>query len=184
MRAERLLAGLVLVAVVAGCASLPVDRPDCVRLSAQAGYCLRPPASMAGVLPRRDLVAISRDAARRRFIGQMAVDNGEWLVSATSPMGTGLFDIVHDGRDITVSGPASEEASFDAGRLLAMLQLMLLPIEEVREGLYGADLRRTGSGRELIAGGRRVLVFEAAADGNGYRVTMPARALSITISPL
>lgn len=184
MKADRLLLVLLLGAIVGGCAGVPVDRPDCVRLSAQTGYCLRPAAALAGALPRRDLVEVSRNSDRRRFIGQMALEQGEWVVSATSPLGTGLFEIVHAGRDVTVSGPAAGEPSFDAGRLLAMLQLLFLPAEEAREGLYGARLRETETGRALTAGGRRVLVIESAADGAGYRVTMPARGLSITITPL
>lgn len=185
MKADRLVVfALVLGASVAGCAGIPADRPDCVRLSAQTGYCLRPATAMAGALPRRDLVDVSRDSDRRRFIGQMAIEKGEWVVSATSPLGTGLFEIVHAGRGVSVSGPAAGDASFDAGRLLAMLQLLFLPAEEAREGLYGARLRETETGRVLMAGGRRVLVIESAADGAGYRVTMPARGLSITITPL
>ncbi|HSN18271.1 MAG TPA: DUF3261 domain-containing protein [Gammaproteobacteria bacterium] len=126
-----LLLGTVMLA---GCATPLL--PGCSRLGRNGQVCLLPPSA----LPAMDavhLVSVTREGQTDAFMGQLHIDADALHLAGSSLFGTGLFTLSYDGARVTVQ---PDEQQFPAEKLVVMLELALLPPDELRPRLHDLEL--------------------------------------------
>ena len=144
MKPGRLLGyGLLLgTALLAACATPLL--PGCTRFGRDGQVCLLPPSALPAV-DAVHLVSVTRGGRTDTFLGQLHIDTQALHLAGSSMFGTGLFDLSYDGRQVTVR---PEESRLPADKLVVMLELALLPPDQLRPRLHDLDLavRQTAAG--------------------------------------
>ena len=136
MNVDRLLPPVLLgIALLAGCVTPLLQ--DCVRLGRSGQVCLLPPSALP-VVDAVHLVRVIREGHTDTFLGQLHIDSQGLHLAGSSLFGTGLFTLSYDGKQVTV---LPEESQLPADRLVVMLELALVPPEELRPRLHDLNLK-------------------------------------------
>ena len=142
MRRVMLPALLLATATLSACVTPLL--PGCTRFGRSGQVCLLPPAA----LPKLDavhLVSVTRAGQTDTFLGQLHIDARALHLAGSSLFGTGLFTLSYDGEQVTMQPEGSQ---LPADKLVVMLELALLPPDELRPRLHDLDLAvsQTASG--------------------------------------
>ncbi|HEY1992040.1 MAG TPA: DUF3261 domain-containing protein [Gammaproteobacteria bacterium] len=137
MNARRLALAAVLLgtALLAGCVTPLL--PGCTRFGRSGQVCLLPPAALPAV-DAVHLVSVTREGRTDTFLSQLHIDAEGLHLAGSSLFGTGLFTLSYDGRQVTVQ---PEESQLPADKLVVMLELALLPPEQLRPRLHDLELQ-------------------------------------------
>lgn len=122
-------------ALLAGCVTPLL--PGCTRFGRSGQVCLLPPADLPA-LDAVHLVSVTRAGHTDTFLGQLHIDAKALHLAGSSLFGTGLFTLSYDGSEVTVQ---PEESQLPADKLVVMLELALLPPEQLRTRLHELDLK-------------------------------------------
>jgi len=142
---HMLLATLLLgSALLAGCVTPLL--PGCTRFGRSGQVCLAPPAELPPV-DAVHLVSVTRDGHTDTFLGQLHIDAKALHLAGSSLFGTGLFTLSYDGTQVTVQ---PDESQLPADKLVVMLELALLPPEQLRPRLHELDLAVSQDGADEI----------------------------------
>lgn len=180
----RTLCTFLLLLVLSACAAVPRQSSECVHFSADAAFCLLPPAAIQPVRVTH-LVRISSDKSQQVFIGRLQVDRNEIRLAATSLFGPDLFVLRYDGHALSVRGG---DKRLRPAFVLAVMEFVAASPKQLATALRGLSEHSTADGlRCLMAHGARVMCVNRTA-GNlqsaKITVTVPASGLSIRMTPL
>lgn len=146
MRRRLLLSSCLLLACAALSACVTPLLPDCTRFGRSGQVCLLPPSALPAV-DAVHLVSITRDGRTDTFLGQLHIDAKDLRLAGSSLFGTGLFTLSYDGSQVTVQ---PDESQLPADKLVVMLELALLPPEQLRPRLHELDLDVTHEGTDEV----------------------------------
>ncbi|MCZ4304914.1 DUF3261 domain-containing protein [Zoogloeaceae bacterium G21618-S1] len=142
---------LVASLALAGCANAPHEA-GCTALAPSLRYCLQAlPAGQS--LAINQLVEFTRPDRpdSERLVFAIDASDARMQIVALTPLGQKVFRITADHGTLHWDGPPAAEAL--GLRLPALIQLMLWPVDAVREGLgRDADLSVTAQGRAVRQG--------------------------------
>ena len=136
MKLRRLLLPAVLLGAALLAACVTPLLPGCTRFGRSGQVCLLPPAALPAV-DAVHLVSVTRDGRTDTFLGQLHIDAAGLHLAGSSLFGTGLFILSYDGEKMTVQ---PEESQLPADKLVVMLELALLPPDQLRPRLHDLDL--------------------------------------------
>lgn len=174
----RRLIALLLMASLAGCASLPKG-PGCVKIGPWGAACLLPPSALPAVQAEH-IVSVEHDATKDTFLGRLGIDDQTMRLAAASLFGTHLFTLRWDGEQVAMDPPRE---GMHPDLIVAMLQVAVADPERLRPRLHGLDLTvqpTAGGGevRELHEHGRLVARIRKSA------APLDRATLSIDIPPV
>lgn len=187
MKSIRFLLPLLLVLLVAGCASVPMPRPDCVAIGPAGSMCPLPPQALPAVSARH-VVTVTHDGQSHTFLGRLHIDHDALRLAGASLFGTHLFTIIWDGHDIRSQPPQSK---MHPELMVVMLEVALADPDVLRPRLHGMVLKVEGQGdhekRELFEHGHLVARVEkrGAALADAHMVmTIPPAKLTLKLAPV
>lgn len=171
------LAFLLLIVLLAGCASLP-QGPGCVKIGPYGAACLLPPSALPEIQAQH-VITVEHDGQKDTFLGRLGIDRDTLRLAGASLFGTHLFSIDWDGNSIVTRPPRKD---MHPDLIVAMLQAAIAEPDQLRPRLHGLVLTVQsdadgGEVRELHEHGRLVARIHKSG-------TPLARArLSISIPP-
>ncbi|HVA56063.1 MAG TPA: DUF3261 domain-containing protein [Gammaproteobacteria bacterium] len=177
---------LLLIALVAGCASAPAI-PDCTPVGHSGHVCLLAPETLPAVHAIH-IVDIRRDGHEEIFLGQLQIDAHALRLAGTSLFGINLFTIVYDGHTIKSQPP---HMKFHPDMLVVMLELTLADPAELENRLRNLTLKVSSSAhgqvRELYERGHLIVRIEksdAPLAEARIKIEISTDNLSIEMTPI
>ena len=177
---------LVMLSLLAGCASLPLA-PGCTRLGHDGVFCPLPPAALPAVSVSH-LVTVMHAGHAQTFIGRLQIDAHHLRLAGLSLFGTELFRLDYDGRHIASH---SVRGNLHPEWLLAILELTLAPAAELPPQLHNLTFTVGPPGarqvRELWESGQLLVRIETTAGplaSAQIRIAIPPAKLTLLLMPL
>ena len=177
---------LCVLLLLAGCASAPLE-PGCERFGREGQVCLLPPSALPALDGSR-LVTLTRDGQAQSFMGLLHIDGRDLRLVGLSLLGTGIFSLVYDGRDVRAQ-PA--DSDLHPERLVVMLELAVADPGQLEPRLKGLELR-TGvkdglETRDVYERGELIAHIERnqgpLADAT-LSISVPPLKLSVLMKPM
>ncbi len=170
---------LIAAALLVGCAATP---DHCLPLPEGGRYCLRP--VQAESISRLQMVAARGRGIDERSLFQLENDGNSLRLAGMTPMGQGVMTVIWDGKTLRSESVFGERVSRMGLPLLALVQWMTLPQQEVIRGIEGERAYWINRERErlLVMDGSPLMVERASANGTVVRV--PAAGMELTFTPL
>ena len=183
----RCLALLLIVSMLAGCATLPRG-PGCVKIGPFGAACLLSPAALPA-LRASHVVTIVHEDKKDTFLGQLRVDRNAMRLAASSLFGTHLFTINWDGQTVSVQPPREglrpkliavmlQAAIADPARLRPQLHGMELAVSHEADGSEVRELREQG---RLVA---RIRRSHASLDRAHLTIDIAPAKLHLDLQPM
>jgi len=138
-RGQRICILIGLVLLVSAC-SQTLQRQTCVTLAKNITYCLAPIPADSQVRSVTQRVAIDVNESHHELLTQLELDRKQLTLVGLAPLGQALFTLVFDGTELQSQQSMLLGDEFKAEYLLALIQLIYWPEEEVNAHLQGAKL--------------------------------------------
>ena len=131
---------LICLTLLVSACSQTLQRQTCVALAKDVNYCLAPipPGSQARSVTQQ--VAINVDNSRHELLSHLELDREQLTLVGLAPLGQALFTLVFDGASLNSQQSMLLGDEFKAEYLLALIQLIYWPLEDVNAHLQGARL--------------------------------------------
>ena len=118
-------------------------------------YTLQPPGAGPKFTALQEIVLTTPNGREERIVSQLENDETSMRLAALTPLGQTLLTAHFDGRSVHTKSALPAGAAFDAGFVIALIQLALWPESSVAEGLgVGMRLVTHGNNRQLEGGGK------------------------------
>lgn len=130
---------ICLALLVSGC-SQTLQRQTCVDLAKDVTYCLAPIPAGSQIRSATQQVAINVNDSRHELLSQLELDREKLTLVGLAPLGQALFTLVFDGASLNSQQSMLLGDEFKAEYLLALIQLIYWPEEDVNAHLQGARL--------------------------------------------
>ncbi|WP_299493289.1 DUF3261 domain-containing protein [uncultured Shewanella sp.] len=130
-----LLLGLLLLSAC----SQSLTRQTCVSLPQDSHYCLAPLLNQTHSMTQK--INIKVGAQQHELMGQLDMDPQNMTLVGVAPLGQALFTLDYDGNTLNSEQSILLGKQFKAEYLMAMLQLIYWPQQEVNHYLQGAQLK-------------------------------------------
>jgi len=130
---------ICLALLVSGC-SQTLQRQTCVDLAKDVTYCLAPIPANSQIRSATQQVAINVNDSRHELLSQLELDRDKLTLVGLAPLGQALFTLVFDGVSLNSQQSMLLGDEFKAEYLLALIQLIYWPEEDVNAHLQGATL--------------------------------------------
>ncbi|QYK05015.1 DUF3261 domain-containing protein [Shewanella zhangzhouensis] len=214
----RLLLTCFLLLAATGCTQLLL-RQTCLGLSTNVNYCLAPlpvqakelkenpdapkpqrapkaPATTPAPTPKNQSqtqkVSIEINGKRHELLSQLELDGQRLSVVGLAPMGQPLFDVSFDGNQLKSEQSVLLGDNFRAEYLIALLQLIYWPEQELNAALSGGQVS------EQSCPQRRCRILTSPEDGGIVHISyshqepwlatiileMPSAGMKLKITPL
>jgi len=131
---------LICLTLLVSACSQTLQRQTCVALAKDVSYCLAPIPPDSQVRSVTQQVAINVDDARHELLSQLELDREQLTLVGLAPLGQALFTLVFDGASLNSQQSMLLGDEFKAEYLLALIQLIYWPLEDVNAHLQGARL--------------------------------------------
>ncbi|WP_394202399.1 DUF3261 domain-containing protein [Shewanella waksmanii] len=190
--AYRLTTCLLAAIVLAGCSTL-VQRQTCMALASEVDFCLAPLTPTTAIDSQTLQVHIQLGEQSHQLLTQLEVSEAQATMVGLAPLGNALFTVTYDGQQIISEQSPLLGDNFKAEYLLAMLQLIYWPIDDVNQHLQQGRLvseRETAvMGRRLYANNNPVAAIDIQYNSQQInqaqvRLTIPDANFTMTVTPL
>ncbi len=131
---------LVCLSLLVSACSQTLQRQTCVALAKNVTYCLAPIPANSQVRSVTQQVAIHVNDSRHELLTQLELDREQLTLVGLAPLGQALFTLVFDGTELQSQQSMLLGDEFKAEYLLALIQLIYWPEEDVNAHLQGAKL--------------------------------------------
>jgi len=131
----QLLCGLLLSFLLLSGCSQQLQRQTCVALTEGVSYCLAPVSTQVEQGTHSQTVQFSHDGQSHQLITELQIDQYTMTLVGLAPLGQPLFTIVYDGNNLISQQSSLLGEAFKAEYLMAILQLVYWPTEEVNQHL-------------------------------------------------
>lgn len=131
---------LICLALLVSACSQTLQRQTCVALAKDVSYCLAPIPSNSQERSVTQQVAINVNNSRHELLSQLELDREQLTLVGLAPLGQALFTLVFDGVSLNSQQSMLLGDEFKAEYLLALIQLIYWPQEDVNAHLQGAKL--------------------------------------------
>jgi hypothetical protein len=175
-----MLAGFLLV--LSACNS---GDPRCTKLPGGGGYCLQATSALPSFEVQQKVETLF-NGQHETLIVELEVDLDNMRFVGLTPFGQKMLQMSYDNR--VVSAPLLPDARIDPVLMLAMLQLALWPVEEVRSGLdEGLVIVESSRQRQLMMNGKMVMLVSytgAPVPYGDMHIEFPSAGLKLDIKTL
>jgi len=135
---------LLLLSLLSAC-SQQIERQTCVPLASKAQYCLSSTAAVLATSPQQDIslsqmVSFTHGQENHELLTQLELNPQRMTLVGLAPLGQALFTLVYDGQTLQSQQSLLLGEQFKAEYLLAMMQLIYWPTEQVNQDLTGGKL--------------------------------------------
>lgn len=135
MRTLVVLAGLLLLSAC----SQSLTRQTCVSLPQDSHYCLAPLLKQTRSMTQK--ISIQVGTQQHELMGQLDMSPNNLTLVGVAPLGQALFTLNYDGHTLHSEQSILLGKQFKAEYLMAMLQLIYWPQQDVNHYLQNAQLR-------------------------------------------
>ncbi|HEX7341992.1 MAG TPA: DUF3261 domain-containing protein [Rhodanobacteraceae bacterium] len=187
MKPSRLLLPLLFVVLGAGCAGLPMTRPDCVAIGPAGAVCPLPPAQLPA-LSARHVVTVTHAGQSHTFLGRLHIGRDALRLAGASLFGTHLFTLTWDGHAVSMQPIQSK---LRPKLMLVMLEMALADPAALKPRLHGLVLKLSGTAddevRALYEHGHLVARVErrgASLASAHVVMSIPPAKLVLRLAPL
>jgi hypothetical protein len=207
---------LICASLLGGCSQL-LYRQTCVALATDVTYCLAP-------LPRQftqpiedsreddtegqasrsltQKISLSVGTDSHELLSQIEMDRQGMTLIGLAPLGQALFTLIFDGNTLSSQQSILLGDSFKAEYLMALLQLIYWPQEQLQPALQGGelvagacpddlaperhcrDIYARGDGKSRLASLISIRYSEAEPWQSQVMLSIPQAALTLSISPI
>lgn len=141
---SRRVVALFLLSFLTAC-SQQIARQTCVPLTSEAQYCLNPTSSVLTDAQHQDInltqmVNFTRGQDSHELLTQLDVNSKRMTLVGLAPLGQALFTLVYDGQTLQSEQSLLLGKQFKAEYLMAIMQLIYWPTEQVNQQLSGGNL--------------------------------------------
>jgi hypothetical protein len=160
----RALIAIALALLLTGCAA-----GTAVSVAPGYRYTLQPPAAGPKFTALQEIVITAPNGREERIVSQLENDETSMRLAALTPLGQTLLTAHFDGRTVQTKSALPLAPVFDAGFVIALIQLALWPEHSVAQGLnVGMRLVTQGNNRELEGGGKILWTINVRGAGVPY----------------
>ncbi|ABV34927.1 conserved hypothetical protein [Shewanella sediminis HAW-EB3] len=131
---------LICLTMLVSACSQTLQRQTCVALAKGVSYCLAPIPSDNKARSATQQVAINVNDSRHELLSHLELDREKLTLVGLAPLGQALFTLVFDGASLNSQQSMLLGDEFKAEYLLALIQLIYWPLEDVNAHLQGATL--------------------------------------------
>lgn len=141
----KVIGALLLLCTLASC-SHQLTRQSCMAISSQAQYCLAPTIN---ALHTHNEISLSQMISMRHgqddheLLTQLELTTQRMTLVGLAPLGQALFTLVYDGHTLQSEQSRLLGDTFNAEYLMAIMQLIYWPTEQINQHLTDAQLRVT-----------------------------------------
>ncbi|WP_350432380.1 DUF3261 domain-containing protein [Shewanella sp. H8] len=138
------LVALLLLSLLSAC-SQQIERQTCVPLASEAQYCLSSASTVLATSPQQDtslsqIVSITHGQENHELLTQLELNSQQMTLVGFAPLGQALFTLVYDGQTLQSQQSLLLGEQFKAEYLMAIMQLIYWPTEQVNQHLTGGEL--------------------------------------------
>ncbi|AZG75265.1 DUF3261 domain-containing protein [Shewanella livingstonensis] len=164
---SRRVVALFLLSLLTAC-SQQIARQTCVPLTGEAQYCLSPTSTVLTDAQHQDInltqmVNFTRGQDSHELLTQLELNPQRMTLVGLAPFGQALFTLVYDGQTLQSEQSLLLGGQFKAEYLMAIMQLIYWPTEQVNQQL---------SGGKLIAKTCNMALCKQLVDDNGALITL------------
>jgi hypothetical protein len=117
-----------------------LQRQTCVPLAQQLDYCLAPHFDLPllrtqASISLSQMVRFEHDQSQHELMTQLEIDKQAMTLVGLAPLGQPLFTLVYQGHTLTSQQSSLLGEQFKAEYLMAMMQLIYWPVEQINPHL-------------------------------------------------
>lgn len=136
-RFHRTISVIFVLLLLSAC-SQTFDRQTCVSLPQDSHYCLAPLLNQSHSLAQKITIKVGNE--QHELMGQLELTPNRLTLVGLAPLGQPLFTLTYDGKNLISEQSILLGKQFKAEYLMAMLQLIYWPQQEVNRYLKDARL--------------------------------------------
>ncbi|MGI2172943.1 DUF3261 domain-containing protein [Shewanella ulleungensis] len=141
----KVLSALLLLCALASC-SQQFARKSCMAITSQAQYCLAPTINALKAqseITQSQMISMSHGQDNHEILTQLELTPQRMTLVGLAPLGQALFTLVYDGHTLQSEQSSLLGDTFNAEYLMAIMQLIYWPTEQVNQQLTAAQLLAT-----------------------------------------
>ena len=144
-RAIKVIGAVFLLCALASC-SQQFTRQSCMAISSQAQYCLAPTVNALNAqsdISLSQMISMSHGTDNHELLTQLELTSQRMTLVGLAPLGQALFTLVYDGHTLQSEQSRLLGDTFNAEYLMAIMQLIYWPTQQVNQQLTDAQLLDT-----------------------------------------
>lgn len=141
----KVIGALLLLCALASC-SQQFARKSCMAITSQAQYCLAPTVNALNAqsdISLSQMISMSHGQDNHELLTQLELSSQRMTLVGLAPLGQALFTLVYDGDTLQSEQSRLLGETFNAEYLMAIMQLIYWPTEQINQHLTDAQLRVT-----------------------------------------
>ncbi|MGK0410171.1 MAG: hypothetical protein ACJASB_002333 [Shewanella psychromarinicola] len=140
---SRRIVALLLLSLLTAC-SQQIVRQTCVPFTGEAQYCLSPTSTVLTDAHQdinlTQMVNFTRGQDSHELLTQLELNPQRMTLVGLAPLGQALFTLVYDGQTLQSQQSLLLGEQFKAEYLMAIMQIIYWPTEQVNRHLSGGEL--------------------------------------------
>ncbi|MCT8988573.1 DUF3261 domain-containing protein [Shewanella phaeophyticola] len=141
----KVIGALLLLCTLVSC-SQQFARKSCMAITSQAQYCLAPTVNALSAqsdISLSQMISMSHGQDNHELMTQLELSSQRMTLVGLAPLGQALFTLVYDGDTLQSEQSRLLGETFNAEYLMAIMQLIYWPTEQINQHLTDAQLRVT-----------------------------------------